>query len=176
MLDLVGTCISVEDHQNLFNGLHTLKKIEMLTQQDRLPVGIQDQFVQLKAKYFKEFLRDELEPDPYKIALIQHLKREFLNVAVVSNCNRQNAELLLRGIGLFDEIEYLVSSSDVVAGKPSPEGYYKAMLTFGVSRDETLIVEDSPVGVAAAKASGAHVLVVKDPTEVCWLNLQRFLS
>ena len=34
------------------------------------------------------------------------------------------------------------------------------------SNKNTIIIEDSPKGVAAAEASGCHVIVVKDPDEV----------
>jgi beta-phosphoglucomutase-like phosphatase (HAD superfamily) len=31
-----------------------------------------------------------------------------------------------------------------------------------------MIVEDNPHGIAAARASGAHVMIVQDPNEVTW--------
>lgn len=40
------------------------------------------------------------------------------------------------------------------------------MQMLGVTPEETLIIEDNAHGIAAAKASGAHVLVVSDPSGV----------
>jgi beta-phosphoglucomutase-like phosphatase (HAD superfamily) len=37
---------------------------------------------------------------------------------------------------------------------------------FGFSEEDTFIIEDSPKGLAAANASGANVIQVKNPDEV----------
>lgn len=168
MVQVVGVPLSREEHETTFNGLNTLKKIEMLIQQGRLPVGASNILVRLKAASFSDIIRDSLKPCLQKIELVAMLRQQFLKVAVVSNCNRFNTNLLLGGLGLLDQFDYTVSSSDVVAGKPSPEGYYRAMLRLEASPSDTLIIEDSAIGVAAAKASGAHYVVVRSPSEVTW--------
>lgn len=168
MVEVVGVPLSREEHVTTFNGLNTLKKIDLLISQGRLPQGASDRLVKAKAKSFNDIIKAKLKPCPQKIELVEELKRQFLRVAVVSNCNRLNTNLLLGGLDLLDRVHYTVSSSDVVAGKPSPEGYYKAMLRLGVGPKETLIIEDSAVGVAAAKASGAEYVVVGGSSEVTW--------
>jgi beta-phosphoglucomutase-like phosphatase (HAD superfamily) len=45
-----------------------------------------------------------------------------------------------------------------LARKPSPDGYNKAMKDLGVLPEETIILEDSNVGIASAKASGAFTI------------------
>jgi beta-phosphoglucomutase len=47
------------------------------------------------------------------------------------------------------------------------------MLKLGVSPHETLIVEDNEHGLQAARASGAHVLVVRDVGDVNLGNIDR---
>jgi sugar-phosphatase len=56
----------------------------------------------------------------------------------------------------------LVVAEDVERGKPEPDGYLRAAALLGVPIEECLVFEDSPAGVAAAKAAGAHVAVVGD--------------
>ena len=166
MKEVSGHTLGHDYHEQNLKGLPTLKKVDMLVSMGMLTPDQEREVVRLKTVYFNERVRENLEPDLVKISMVQQLKRDFLHIAVVSNCNRQNAERLLRGIGLLDEIELLVSSSDVVAGKPSPEGYYKAMLHFGVSPLETFIFEDSPVGLEAAHASDANYFSVNRVEEV----------
>lgn len=175
MVEVVGVPLSREEHETTFNGLNTLKKIELLIQQGRLPAGATDRLVKSKAQSFSDIIKTKLKPCPQKIALVEEVKRQFLHVAVVSNCNRLNTNLLLEGLDLLDRVHYTVSSSDVVAGKPSPEGYYKAMLAIGSNPSNTLIVEDSAIGVAAAKASGAAYVVVRNPSEVTMELLSPYL-
>lgn len=175
MKEVSGHTLGHDYHEQNLKGLPTLKKVDTLVSMGMLTPDQGREVVRLKTVYFNERVRENLEPDLVKIAMVQQLKRDFLHVAVVSNCNRQNAERLLRGIGLLDEIEYLVSSSDVVAGKPSPEGYYKAMIYFGASQEDTLIVEDSPVGLEAAFESGATYLPVNRVEDVTYDLIAKYL-
>jgi mannitol-1-/sugar-/sorbitol-6-phosphatase len=54
----------------------------------------------------------------------------------------------------------MITAEDVTRGKPDPQGFLKAAGRLGVPIDECLVFEDSPAGVAAARASGAHVAIV----------------
>ena len=50
--------------------------------------------------------------------------------------------------------------------KPHPEMYWLAMSKLNCLPEETLIVEDSPVGILASQRSGARTMIVKNPEEV----------
>ncbi|XP_020400505.1 (DL)-glycerol-3-phosphatase 2 isoform X2 [Zea mays] len=54
---------------------------------------------------------------------------------------------------------------EVKAGKPSPDIFLAAMRRFeaNVEPSNCLVFEDAPLGVAAAKTSGMHVVMVPDP-------------
>jgi mannitol-1-/sugar-/sorbitol-6-phosphatase len=54
----------------------------------------------------------------------------------------------------------LVCAEDVTRGKPDPEGFLLAADALGVSPAGCVVVEDSPAGVAAGKASGAYVVAI----------------
>ena len=56
---------------------------------------------------------------------------------------------------LFDEI---IAGTGVKKGKPDPEIYLKTMDVLGVPPEETLIFEDTEVGLQAAEASGASYM------------------
>jgi HAD superfamily hydrolase (TIGR01509 family) len=73
---------------------------------------------------------------------------------------------MLTYAGLLDSIDVLVTNQDVRDPKPNPECYFTAMEILGVSPEETVIIEDSPYGIMAAKASGALVVTVKSVDEV----------
>jgi mannitol-1-/sugar-/sorbitol-6-phosphatase len=54
----------------------------------------------------------------------------------------------------------LVTADDVSRMKPDPDGYLMAAHTLGVKPEECLVVEDSVVGIAAAKSAGMRVVAV----------------
>lgn len=54
----------------------------------------------------------------------------------------------------------MITAEDVVQGKPSPDGYLLAAQRLKVDASECLIFEDASVGIRAAEAAGATVIVV----------------
>lgn len=81
-----------------------------------------------------------------------------LPVAVVSSAYRAEIDPGLAASGLAEIFAVVVSLDDVSRGKPDPEPYVLAAERLGVSPHELLVFEDTDVGVAAAKAAGAHVV------------------
>jgi beta-phosphoglucomutase-like phosphatase (HAD superfamily) len=61
---------------------------------------------------------------------------------------------------------FSLSADDVTNPKPDPEAYLKAADKFQVDINNCLILEDSPTGVRAAKASGAFVIAVPHFIEI----------
>ena len=57
--------------------------------------------------------------------------------------------------GLDEYFEFLVSNEDVSRPKPDPEIYTRALARMGVAPADTVIVEDAPHGLEAARRSGA---------------------
>jgi beta-phosphoglucomutase-like phosphatase (HAD superfamily) len=55
----------------------------------------------------------------------------------------------------------IVAGDEVTHGKPHPEPYLTAAERLGVAPADCVAVEDSPVGIASALASGARTLGVE---------------
>jgi sugar-phosphatase len=53
----------------------------------------------------------------------------------------------------------LVTAEDVVRGKPDPEGYRTVARRLVVPREDTVVIEDVPIGIEAARAAGADAIV-----------------
>ena len=56
--------------------------------------------------------------------------------------------------------DLIISHEDIINVKPNPEGFIKAMEYFDIEPKETIIFEDSDVGIEAARNSQANVFVV----------------
>jgi beta-phosphoglucomutase len=80
---------------------------------------------------------------------------ERVPVAVCSGASRAEIEPVLEASGLAPLVRRIVSSDDVVHGKPDPEGYLKALeLLGGVDPADVVVFEDTEAGIAAARAAG----------------------
>ncbi len=90
-------------------------------------------------------------------ALISRIEtREW---AVVTSATLALATVRLRAAGIPIP-PVMVTAEDVSRGKPDPEGFLLGAKRLGVRIEDCLVFEDSPAGVAAAKAAGAHVAIV----------------
>jgi beta-phosphoglucomutase len=85
---------------------------------------------------------------------------ERVPVVVVSGSARVEVETVLEAAGLSDAVSGVVAVEDVERGKPAPEGYLRALELLGIPAEDAVAVEDSDVGVAAAKAAGLHCVAV----------------
>jgi beta-phosphoglucomutase-like phosphatase (HAD superfamily) len=87
-------------------------------------------------------------------------------LAVCTGATRAEVDPILDAAGLASRFQAIVSSDDIVHGKPDPEGYALALATLGVDPAEALVVEDTEAGIASARAAGvARVLAVRGTLE-----------
>ena len=67
---------------------------------------------------------------------------------------------LTTDFGLFLKKKHIVTAYDVNHGKPSPEPYLQGMKKCGTVPQQTIIVENAPLGVQSGHASGAFTIGV----------------
>lgn len=112
-----------------------------------------------KKEYYSMFF-DYLKPNKPLIELINSFHKMGGKTAIASTARKENLMNVVKFIGVEDIFDLIYTGADVKQGKPSPEIYNKAMDVLGVTPAETLIFEDSEVGIQAAKASGAHCMII----------------
>ena len=104
-------------------------------------------------------LRDGVEPRPGAREVVEALRgRRRLGVA--SNSTREWVDAVLGSAGFDGSFEVVVTAEDVAAPKPAPDVYLRAAELLGSPASETIALEDSPPGAAAARAAGAYVIGV----------------
>lgn len=86
-------------------------------------------------------------------------------LAIVTRASRREVDFVLGLAGLEQAFEVIVARDDVLAPKPSPEGYERALQRLAklrrVSRPtQSLALEDSAAGVLAARAVKIPVVAV----------------
>lgn len=171
-LALFGYTIDHDAHVARFDGLPTKTKLEMLSQEGHLPRSLHRFINRMKQHYTNELIAERLCPTQEHVYATWRLRMEGLRLAVASNSIRATVDFMIRKAELTKYFEYLLSNEDVAQAKPSPQIYHRAMELLGVTPDSTLIVEDSPFGLQAAYASGAHVLQVYSVRDVNYDNIR----
>ena len=82
---------------------------------------------------------------------------ERVPLAICSGAARAEIAPAVEAAGLAEYFRAIVSSDDVVHGKPDPEGYLKTLSLLGDPND-ALVFEDTEAGIASAKAAGLRVI------------------
>jgi HAD superfamily hydrolase (TIGR01509 family) len=82
-----------------------------------------------------------------------------LPTCVASSGTHERIEVALQTVGLYDRFAgRIFSSQDVERGKPYPDLFLHAAEHMGAAPAASVVVEDSPYGVEAAKAAGMTVI------------------
>jgi HAD superfamily hydrolase (TIGR01509 family) len=98
-----------------------------------------------------------VEPMPGAVGLLDALD---LPVGVASNSPRTFVERTLAAAGLRERFGCVLSADDVAHPKPAPDLYIGLARGLGADPAACVALEDSPTGVAAARAAGAFVIGV----------------
>jgi len=93
------------------------------------------------------------------LAAVQHWHAQCQGrIAVASGADRYKVEMMLQRVGLFALFEgRIFSGHETPRSKPFPDVYLAAAAHLQVDPARCLVVEDTPVGVAAGVAAGATV-------------------
>lgn len=104
------------------------------------------------------------------IQTLRNLGSRWL-LAIASGSPLSLIEAALRGAGIRELVQVVVSSDEVRAGKPAPEVFLAAVARLNVPAGNCVIVEDSTNGITAAVASGAIVVAIPNahypPNRAC---------
>jgi len=169
----LGKEYSIEwnEHLSIYDGLKTNQKLNMLTKNKGLPAELHSKVWDDKQMYTLQALRN-LRTDAELITTMQMLTNEGYKLAVCSNSIRKTVLTVLSKLGIIEFFDLIISNEDVKNSKPHPEMYWKAISTMECLPEETIIVEDSPYGLLAASRSMSHILRVKNPIEVTYVNIK----
>jgi len=91
--------------------------------------------------------------------LLHELKRRGTPLGLVSNSPLAFVRRSLEIVGFGDRFDVVVSAHEVAEPKPAPDPYLEACRRLGVQPGPAVVaLEDSPTGVAAARAAGLTVI------------------
>lgn len=126
------------------------------------PEAIQSLHLSKSALYQRLCAEGTLPARPGVAQLVKRAREKGVKLAVCSTSKEESVRALVKsalgseGLDLFDEI----LAGDIVARKkPAPDIYELAARRLNVPPQDCLVVEDSAIGLRAAKAAGMRCLV-----------------
>jgi HAD superfamily hydrolase (TIGR01509 family) len=118
---------------------------------------VEEFLADVRERFYNE-VDTAVHPMPGLFVLLDLLHELDRPCAVATSSGHAYVDRLLSRHGLQNRFAFVLAAEDVTQGKPDPEIYELAARRFGVPAVEMLVLEDSPAGIAAAKAAGAFAV------------------
>lgn len=99
---------------------------------------------------------------PGLLELFPWLKKNGYLTAICSSSYREYVETLAKNVSVPLEYDAIVTGDMVAHSKPDPEIFLKGASLLGVKPEECLVLEDSKMGILAAKNAGMHSCFIQD--------------
>ena len=99
-------------------------------------------------------------PLPGVVDLLAQARAAGLRTAIASSSDDAWVPPLLEQLDLVDHFEHLSLFDGTCPAKPAPDLYLRACAALAVAPAEAVAIEDSPNGIAAAKAAGLWCVAV----------------
>ncbi|MEX0757341.1 MAG: HAD family phosphatase [Acidimicrobiia bacterium] len=123
-------------------------------------VGVDSVRLELEAQHAFERIAGEAAAFGDTLAFIDRLEYAGVPIGVATNGLRWRLDVLLAAVGLGRLLPFSVTADEVENPKPAPDLYLRAASLAGADAERCVVIEDSPTGVAAAKAAGCLVVAV----------------
>jgi HAD superfamily hydrolase (TIGR01509 family) len=123
-------------------------------------LGPEEAFAGREAVFWRMLGEQALPPMPGLRAALARLAAAGLPLAVASSGTRTYVEHVLAGLRVAGAFAAVASGEEVASGKPAPDVYLLAAERLGADPADCVAVEDTPHGVAAARAAGMRVVAV----------------
>lgn len=158
-------CIARDEHESVYNGRSTRAKLMMLAEKKGLSPALFDRIFTRKQQLTAHAV-SRVSTSSILQSMLKNLRTKGYQTACATNCIRATLDSALDALGIRDLFTFTISNEDVRCPKPDPEIYKLCHRKAGVNPYETLIFEDSPIGLEAAHASGSRVCCVPSPTSL----------
>ena len=135
-----------------------------------------------KAAFFKEVIQTGVSEYPGVLDLISHLSANKIPLAICSGALRADIDPILEMLGIANYFDVIVTADDVAASKPDPESYQLAFRLLQsahqnrFSKSSTVVIEDTPAGISAAKDAGLVVCAVTNSYPIDRLDQATFVT
>jgi HAD superfamily hydrolase (TIGR01509 family) len=157
MLNELGLPYTPESTVRAFMG-RSMKSCMAIIEAERGQPAPGDFLDRLEAKATAAFTRD-LKPIDGIVNLLDTLDAHAVPYAVASSGSHDKMRITLGITGLLPRVVgRITSATEVAHGKPAPDVFLLAAERLGVPPADCIVVEDSLLGIEAARAAGMPVI------------------
>ena len=144
-----GKKLSYEEYQPLL-GIRSANVIK-----EQLGITDEDDVKQILKEKFDYFV-EVITANPIKAVaaaevFLQKLADYPVKIALATSSRKEKMQLVLEQLNFLQYFDAIVTGEEVENSKPAPDIFLKAAQRLGLSAADCMVIEDGPIGVAAAK-------------------------
>lgn len=154
----VGITLSREEYLKRYFGMRCIEFLRSVGIKDENEIArVRARKVELYPRHFQNVRLNTALWEWCKM-----MRSMGAKVWIVSTGHISNIMNVMRYLKLEEGIDGILSGDDIECPKPHPDCFLKAMNIEGVTPAETIIFEDSQIGLTAARDSGATYVQIKE--------------
>jgi beta-phosphoglucomutase family hydrolase len=157
-----GVTIS-EDELHKYTGTTAKFMFTKLIRKYGLKATFEEMF-RVKEKILFKLLEEGVQPTKGVVDLLLELRKRKVKLAVASSSHRKMIEYVLKKLEITDVFDSIVGAEDIKRSKPDPEIFQISAKRLQVEAKECWVVEDSKLGVEAAKRADMKCLGYVNPS------------
>ncbi len=115
---------------------------------------------QEKESGFRTKAGGNIKPFPGAIKLLETIKKGNFKLALVSSAPKETVDFISDELDIGEHFDCIVCGNEAAESKPIPQTYLLAAQKLGAESKDCIVIEDSPLGIKAAKAVGMKCLAV----------------
>ena len=114
-----------------------------------------------KFDYFVEYVNENpIKPVHAAEIFLKSLAPYPVKVGLATSSRKAKMQMVLEKLNFLQYFDTIVTGDEVKHSKPAPDIFLKAAARLGVSPENCIVVEDGPVGVAAAKSANMKCVAI----------------
>jgi beta-phosphoglucomutase len=127
---------------------------------DSVSEAVMKRYSDLKESCYRDAARGKIHVMDGVREALDGLTAHGVKLAIGSSGVLPNLELTVSECGLTGRFAAIASLEDITRGKPDPQVFLVAAKKAGCSPARSVVFEDAPVGIQAAKAAGMYAVGV----------------
>jgi beta-phosphoglucomutase len=152
---------TVSEHTVLLHEGRNSREILPILMQEAgviVPADSQSKFIEEKRAYYRTIVRVTQYSGAFKI--IGELKTRGYKIALVTACALENMQHALNP-DQQAHFDFILTGDEVSRAKPFPDSYLAAARHLQLTPPQCAVVENSPLGIEAARNAGMYCIAVE---------------
>lgn len=134
---------------------------EAVADAQNIPAELREKIYERKTEITLYQANVPTDPIDGVVSFLELLQEQGVPMGVVTNSDREYAELALMAHGLRAYFSEVVTFSDIAVPKPAPDLYEHGAKLLGVAPEHIIVFENTDAGIEAGLAAGMTVIAVR---------------